>query len=107
GFLLLGKVDDHEARVLRPSSPRPERITRAEFEAIWDGRVVSAGSPGIVQRALHGLAAMGIRARGLALRVRDGLMRPRFADRCNIVIEAGEVADAGSARAADSAPRSL
>src|SRR5437879_10748726 len=75
GFLLLGKVDDHGALVLRPSSPRPERITRAEFEAIWDGRVVSAGSPGIVQRALHGLAAMGIRARGLALRVRDGLMR--------------------------------
>src|SRR5258708_38342358 len=58
GFLLLGRVDDHEALVLRASSPHPERITRAEFEAIWDGRVVSAGSPGIVQRALHGLASM-------------------------------------------------
>src|SRR5262245_48200950 len=40
GFLLLGKVGDDKALVQSPLSPRPEMMTRAEFEAAWDGRLV-------------------------------------------------------------------
>jgi subfamily B ATP-binding cassette protein HlyB/CyaB len=40
GFLLLGKVGDGKALVQSPSSPRPIMMTRAEFEAVWDGQVV-------------------------------------------------------------------
>jgi hypothetical protein len=41
-------------------------ITRAEFEAIWDGRVVSAGSPSFMPRVRHALADAFICARGSA-----------------------------------------
>ena len=50
GFLLLGRADDNGALVLYPNSPQPKLITRHEFEAIWDGRVVSAGSTSLLQR---------------------------------------------------------
>lgn len=40
GFLLLGKVEGDEVLVLRPSEPRPLKLTRAEFETLWDGRLV-------------------------------------------------------------------
>src|SRR5215469_9863566 len=40
GFLLLGKVGDGKALVQSPLSPRPAMMTRAEFEAVWDGRLV-------------------------------------------------------------------
>ena len=40
GFLLVGKADGDEVLVQRPSDPRPQKLTRAEFEAIWDGRLV-------------------------------------------------------------------
>src|SRR5437016_6292775 len=40
GFIILGKVADDQVLVQRPSSPRPEAMARAEFEAIWDGRLV-------------------------------------------------------------------
>src|SRR6266851_2458685 len=40
GFLFLGKVGEDKALVQAPSSPRPALITRAEFEAVWDGRLV-------------------------------------------------------------------
>ena len=66
GFLLLGRADDNGALVLYPSAPRPELITRTEFEAIWDGRLVSAGSPGFMQRVRHALADTCIRGRSLA-----------------------------------------
>src|SRR5262245_50315087 len=39
-FLFLGKVGDGKALVQLPSSPRPSLMTQAEFEAIWDGRLV-------------------------------------------------------------------
>jgi ATP-binding cassette, subfamily B, bacterial HlyB/CyaB len=55
GFLLLGRADNNGALVLYPAAPRPELMTRAEFEAVWDGRVVSAGSPNLMQRVRHGL----------------------------------------------------
>jgi subfamily B ATP-binding cassette protein HlyB/CyaB len=40
GFLLLGKAEGDEVLVLRPSEPRPLKLTRAEFETLWDGRLV-------------------------------------------------------------------
>ena len=40
GFLLLGKVSDDKALVQSPLSPRPTMMTRAEFEAVWDGHLV-------------------------------------------------------------------
>ena len=41
-FLILGKVDDASNTILvqRPLSPRPEVMTRAAFEEIWDKRVI-------------------------------------------------------------------
>jgi subfamily B ATP-binding cassette protein HlyB/CyaB len=37
GFLLLGKADDDKIIVQYPLSVRPIMMTRAEFEAAWDG----------------------------------------------------------------------
>jgi hypothetical protein len=58
---------------IRIASQAPKLITRAEFEAIWDGRVVSAGSPGFMQRVRHALADTCTRGRSLAERVRHAL----------------------------------
>jgi subfamily B ATP-binding cassette protein HlyB/CyaB len=121
GFLLLGRADDNGALVLYPSAPHPELITRAEFEAIWDGRLVSAGSPGVMERVRHTLADTGIRGRSLAglvlshgrslaervrhalagasVRVGGSARDARRADESEII---AEVAEAGSANADDS-----
>src|SRR4029077_4765633 len=40
GFLILGKASDDKALVHRPGSTRPEVLTRAEFEAVWDRRLI-------------------------------------------------------------------
>jgi subfamily B ATP-binding cassette protein HlyB/CyaB len=61
GFLLLGRADHDGALVVFPFSGQPtsehtKLITREDFEAIWDGRVVFAGSIGLMQRARYGLA---------------------------------------------------
>lgn len=40
GFLLIGRVDGEEVLVQRSSDPRPLKLTRAEFEELWDGRLV-------------------------------------------------------------------
>jgi ATP-binding cassette, subfamily B, bacterial HlyB/CyaB len=40
GFLLLGKAGEDLVLVQRASGSRPETLSRAEFEAIWDGRLV-------------------------------------------------------------------
>jgi ATP-binding cassette, subfamily B, bacterial HlyB/CyaB len=73
GFLLLGRADDNGALVLYPSARHPQLITRAEFEAIWDGRVVSAGSPGFLQRVHYALADTYTRGRSLAEPIRQAL----------------------------------
>src|SRR5438132_2973924 len=39
-FLILGKVSDQRALVQSPVSPRPQLMSREEFEAVWDGRLV-------------------------------------------------------------------
>ncbi len=66
GFLLLGRADDNGALVMYPSSGHPMVMTRAEFEAIWDGRVVFAGSDSPMQRVRRALAAASIRGHRLA-----------------------------------------
>jgi subfamily B ATP-binding cassette protein HlyB/CyaB len=39
-FLILGKVGEDKVLVQHPSSSRPEAMTRAQFESMWDGRLV-------------------------------------------------------------------
>lgn len=80
GFLLLGRADDNGALVMypfsgHPSSGHPKLITREEFEAIWDGRVVFAGSTSILERVRYALVDASIRGRSLVAHV-----RPAFAD---------------------------
>jgi subfamily B ATP-binding cassette protein HlyB/CyaB len=72
GFLLLGRADDNGALVMYPLSSHPgsghtKLITREEFEAIWDGRVVFAGSIGFMQRVRYALTSAVTRGRGLAM----------------------------------------
>ncbi|WP_084636754.1 type I secretion system permease/ATPase [Mesorhizobium sp. WSM3626] len=90
GFLLLGKVNDKAAVVLDPTSTRPKQITRPEFEAIWDGRLVLVGSGTVVNRVVHAFVGIGMRGRDLArgaghalMHARHTLMRARVADRCD------------------------
>ena len=40
GFLLIGKIGDDKALVQSPLSPQPALMTRAEFEAVWNGQLV-------------------------------------------------------------------
>jgi subfamily B ATP-binding cassette protein HlyB/CyaB len=40
GFLLIGKAADNKVLVQAPYGPRPTLLTRSEFQAIWDGRLV-------------------------------------------------------------------
>ncbi|HEX3499890.1 MAG TPA: cysteine peptidase family C39 domain-containing protein, partial [Stellaceae bacterium] len=40
GFLILGKLAGSHALVQDPLSPRPTMMSRAELEAVWDGRLV-------------------------------------------------------------------
>ena len=88
GFLLLGKIEDQVALVLHPTSSHPRRMTRAEFEAIWDGGLISPGSQSLAHRARHAIAdirarAVGLgaglirHAGGLLMRIRDGLAKAR------------------------------
>jgi subfamily B ATP-binding cassette protein HlyB/CyaB len=39
-YLLIGKGSEDKIIVQAPDSPRPTLLTRAEFEAVWDGRFV-------------------------------------------------------------------
>lgn len=87
GFLLLGKVNDKAAIVLDPTWSRPKQIARAEFEAIWDGRLILVG-PTVANRIVHAFVKIGARGRDLAqgagnalMRARDTLMRARVAAR--------------------------
>ena len=40
GFLLLGKINYEKAIVLAPNASQPTAMTRAAFEALWDGRLI-------------------------------------------------------------------
>lgn len=39
-FLIVGKAGEDKVLVQRAGSPLPEAMTRAEFETVWDGRLV-------------------------------------------------------------------
>src|SRR5262249_47281679 len=68
---------DNRALVLRPTASRPELMTRAEFEEIWDGRLILTGSQNVINRVLHALADMNVTVRGLARRAVDPVTRAR------------------------------
>lgn len=40
GFLLLGKAGEDKIIVQVPDAPKPDLMTRADFEAVWDGRAI-------------------------------------------------------------------
>jgi subfamily B ATP-binding cassette protein HlyB/CyaB len=40
GFVVLGHAGADRVLVQRPTAPRPETLNRAEFERMWDGRLV-------------------------------------------------------------------
>ncbi|WP_353184212.1 type I secretion system permease/ATPase [Bosea sp. (in: a-proteobacteria)] len=40
GFLVLGRCGDDRILVQAPNAPRPSMMSRAELEAVWDGRLV-------------------------------------------------------------------
>jgi len=40
GFLLIGKAGDGKVLVQSPLAPRPQLMTPAELEAVWDGRII-------------------------------------------------------------------
>ncbi len=40
GFLVLGKAGADKVLVQSPASPRPALMTKSEFEAVWDGRLL-------------------------------------------------------------------
>src|SRR5207253_94401 len=44
GFLLLGKTGEGMVLIQSSQSPRPQLMTQAEFESVWDGRVVLIAS---------------------------------------------------------------
>lgn len=81
GFLLLGKVDDDAALVLHPTSAHPKLMPRAEFEEIWDGRLILTGSHGLADRAQHAFAGLIARGRDLVALAGDALASARFAER--------------------------
>jgi subfamily B ATP-binding cassette protein HlyB/CyaB len=39
-FLLVGKAVDDKVMVQSPTEPKPKMLTRAEFEAVWDRRLI-------------------------------------------------------------------
>src|SRR5436190_112020 len=77
GFLILGKVADDKVLILQPDAPRPEVITRAQFETIWDGRVVLMVRRGALSRALTNSIRLfsGLRIGSLLRSMSDHLMR--------------------------------
>ncbi|MFB9263553.1 type I secretion system permease/ATPase [Bradyrhizobium erythrophlei] len=40
GFLILGKAGEGRAIVQYPGAPRPQMMTKTQFEVLWDGRIV-------------------------------------------------------------------
>lgn len=56
-FLLLGKVNHDRAVILTPNVEHPTVVTRAEFEALWDGRLVLLSQAGALTRMIGRLHA--------------------------------------------------
>ncbi|MBR1254960.1 type I secretion system permease/ATPase [Bradyrhizobium sp. AUGA SZCCT0240] len=75
GFLLLGKIDDRGALVLHPTWSNPRVMTRAEFEEIWDGRLILPGPQTVANRVLHALEGISARGVDVARRAGDAVVR--------------------------------
>jgi hemolysin D len=54
-FLLLGKVNHEKALVLASNAERPTVMTRTEFEALWDGRLVLLGQASALTKLMRRL----------------------------------------------------
>jgi len=52
-FILLGKVNHEKAVILTSNAERPTLITRAEFEAQWDGRLVLLKPAGAIAKLMQ------------------------------------------------------
>jgi ATP-binding cassette, subfamily B, bacterial HlyB/CyaB len=63
GFMLLGQVVGDKALVVH-ATQRTEFITQAEFEAVWDGRLVLAERPGIAGQFAARFRQIGASLRG-------------------------------------------
>ncbi|XRZ31232.1 type I secretion system permease/ATPase [Bradyrhizobium genosp. P] len=80
GFLILGKITDNTVLIQHPSSPQLETLTRAQFESMWNGRVVTVAhrsqQPGLANSLLRSLGEMRESVRRLAQRMRSPFARP-------------------------------
>ena len=52
-FLLLGKVNHEKALVLAAGAERSTVMTRTEFEALWDGRLILLGPAGALTKLMR------------------------------------------------------
>jgi ATP-binding cassette, subfamily B, bacterial HlyB/CyaB len=52
-FLILGKLAEDRVLIQHPGESRPEVISRAQFESLWDGRVVLFARRGKLSRAVR------------------------------------------------------
>src|SRR4051794_8122935 len=59
-FLILGKLAEDRVLIQRPGETRPQVISRAHFESLWDGRVVLFARRGKLSRTIRsGARAVG------------------------------------------------
>src|SRR5271166_6903398 len=86
-FLLLGEIAEDNVIIVRPSlaTPKPERLTRAQFEEEWGGVVLLAEQRAFAWRSLPGDALADLKGlvAGAAKRVGDvtrGLIHLRQAE---------------------------
>ncbi|QOZ46243.1 type I secretion system permease/ATPase [Bradyrhizobium sp. CCBAU 53340] len=75
GFLLLGKAEEDAVLVLHPTATQPKLMPRAEFEEIWDGRLILNGSQSVADRAHRAFAGLIAHGRDVAVRAGEALMR--------------------------------
>src|SRR2546429_9955783 len=77
GFLLLGKIDGQAALVLHPAASHPKMMTRAEFEEVWDGRLILPGSQNLANRVLHSITGMSVPVRVMSWCADDAVVYVR------------------------------
>ena len=79
GFLLITKVTDDKVVVLQPNLPRPAPMMRAEFETVWDGRLVVMTRRGLLSSRAHRLIRVltntAARVRSLARNIGQSCVR--------------------------------
>lgn len=70
-FFLLGKIEGDRAYVASSSAPRPEIVTRDEFEAVWDGRLLITERGGAFWNMINQLRQLFIDDRWFQVFVKD------------------------------------